>query len=123
MNTNSCRLSVVTLEDRSVPSTVAYGDFNKDGLVDMAAITGSRTVTVSLANTNGSYTVSARLTAPNGPSLQNVQIGDFDADGDMDVNAYGANSTWIYGSTWMGNGDGTFGAPETSRWKFPRNFV
>lgn len=117
------RLKVESLDDRLVPSTVAYGDLNHDGLLDKAAITANRTVTISLANPNGSYTVSATLTAPSGPSLENVQISDVNGDGDMDVNAYGSNATWIYGSTWLGNGDGTFGTPESSRWKFPKNWV
>ena len=117
------RLKLESLDGRIVPSTVAYGDLNHDGLADKAEITGAKTVTISLANLNGSYTVSAILTAPSGPSLQNVGIGDFDADGDMDVNAYGSNTSWIYGSTWLGNGDGTFASPTSSRWKFPKNFV
>jgi hypothetical protein len=103
---------------------VAYGDLNHDGRDDVAAITGSRTVTVSLANSNGvGYTVSAILTAKSGQSLQHVQISDVDADGDNDVNASGSNSTWIYGSTWLGNGDGTFGSPDSGRWRFPKNWI
>ena len=122
MKARSLRLKLESLDGRIVPSTVAFGDLNHDGLMDKAAITGNRTVTVSLGNANGGFTVSATLTAPSGPSLQNVQISDIDSDGDMDVNAYGANTSWVYGSTWMGNGDGTFGAPESSRWKLPKYF-
>ena len=64
MKTRTCRLTVESLEGRDVPSTVAYADFNKDGLLDMAAVTSPTTVTVSLAKPDGSYTVSATLTAP-----------------------------------------------------------
>jgi hypothetical protein len=124
MKARSTRLNVESLDGRIVPSAVAYGDLNHDSLADRAAITGPRTVTVSLANANGGgYTVSAILTAPSGPSLEHVQISDVDADGDMDVNAYGSNTTWVYGSVWLGNGDGTFGSPQSSRWRFPRNFI
>ena len=44
-----------------MPRTVAYGDFNNDGRMDMA-VTDSTTITVSLANPDGSYAVSATLT-------------------------------------------------------------
>src|SRR5262245_33269378 len=109
MKARTCRLAVQALEDRSVPSTVAYGDVNHDGRDDMAAITANRTVTVSLANPNGSgYTVSVTLTAPNGPSLQHVSIVDQNGDGDKDIVASGSNSTWTYTHVWLGNGDGTF---------------
>ena len=64
MKPRSCRLAVEAMDDRLVPSTVAYGDFNNDGRVDVAAITAPTAVTVSLANPDGSYTVSAILTAP-----------------------------------------------------------
>ena len=35
----------------------AFGDFNNDGLVDKATLTSPTTITVSLANPDGSYTV------------------------------------------------------------------
>ena len=38
LQTRSCRLAVEAMEDRSVLSTAAYGDFNNDGLVDTAAV-------------------------------------------------------------------------------------
>ena len=37
MKTHFCRLAVEALEDHLVPSTVAFGDFNNDGLMDQAA--------------------------------------------------------------------------------------
>src|SRR5262245_37414225 len=66
MKARSCRLAVEALESREVLSTVAYGDFNNDGLIyqDKAEITSPTTITVSLANPDGSYTVSAILTTP-----------------------------------------------------------
>jgi hypothetical protein len=52
------------LEGRSVLSTLGYTDFNQDGRLDMAAVSNSRTITVSLGNPDRSYAVSAILTAP-----------------------------------------------------------
>jgi hypothetical protein len=61
MKARSTRLTLEALDDRSLPSTVAHGDFNHDGREDMAAITGPTTIVVSLANADGTYTVSAVL--------------------------------------------------------------
>ena len=115
MNARSTRLGVERMEDRSVPSTVAYGDFNKDGLMDMAAVTSPTTITVSLANPNGSYTVSATLTAPKPQPITDVYVGDYNADGKLDISAGGASNNSFYNHTWLGNGDGTFGARDTQR--------
>jgi len=122
MKARSLRLNVESLDGRIVPSTVAHGDINHDGRDDMAAITASKTITVSLGTANG-YSVSATLTAQNGPSLQHVDLVDRNGDGNLDVVASGSSSTWHYTHTWLGNGDGTFGSLFTTRWRFPRNWV
>jgi hypothetical protein len=112
-------LAVEALEGRSMMSTVAYGDFNHDGRVDMAAITAPTTVTVSLANPDGSYTVSAVLTTPkNRPAVQ-INVNDLDGDGDLDINTVGGINGGWYVHKWLGNGDGSFGSRTTElfRWR------
>jgi fermentation-respiration switch protein FrsA (DUF1100 family) len=116
MKARSTRLAVETLDGRDVPSTLAYGDFNNDGLLDVAALTSPTTITVSLANPNGSYTVSATLTVPNGQSVGGVYVDDYNGDGKLDVRAGGSTSSQVYTHTWLGNGDGTFGNRDTQRW-------
>ena len=99
---------------------VIYGDFNSDGLVDMAAVTSPTTVTVSLAIPGGSYFVSAILTAPS--KQQITDIGTYDRDGDGDLDVYAncpASGTSVYTHFWFGNGDGTFGSRTTSKWSWP----
>ena len=118
MKARSTKLAVEALEDRCVPSTVAYGDFNKDGLMDMAAITAPTTVTVSLANPDGSYTVSAKLTVPKSQQISNIEVADFNHDGKLDIVAQSYSDKSLYGSIWYGDGDGTFGSRTTSDgWK------
>jgi hypothetical protein len=117
MKARSTRLAVEALEDRCVPSTVAYGDFNHDGLVDRAAITAPTTITVSLARPDGSYTVSAILSVPKTQTLSYVEVSDLNGDGNLDVSAgTPLGGAWLYRDQWLGNGDGTFGSPTTTRW-------
>lgn len=113
MKIRSTRLSVEVLDERSLPSTVAYADFNKDGLLDMAAVTDSLTITVSLANPNGSYTVSDILRAPKGLPINGIDVGDYNGDGNLDVRTGGMTNSRFYSHTWLGNGDGTFSNVET----------
>lgn len=120
MQARSTRLTLEPLEDRSVPSAVAYGDFNHDGREDVAAITGPTTITVSLANQDGGYTVSAILTAPTKQPVQNVYVWDYDGDGNLDISASGAAAgNKLYSHRWLGNGDGTFGAMTTDIGRWP----
>ena len=123
MKALSKKLSVETLDVRDVPSTVAFGDFNKDGLLDMAAVTSPTTITVSLANPDGSYTVSAILTAPKSQPIVGVDVGDYNGDGKLDISSGGNLNSGFYSHTWLGNGDGTFGARDTQRSRFPRWWV
>jgi hypothetical protein len=122
MKLRSCRLTVESLEDRDVPSNLAYGDFNRDGLLDMAAVTSPTTIVVSLANPDGSYTVSATLTAPKSQPISGVYVTDMNSDGILDVYAGGSNSNRMYSHTWLGLGDGTFGHRQTKTGRFGDGF-
>jgi VCBS repeat protein len=121
MKTRSTRLNVESLDGRIVPSTVAYGDLNHDGRADMAAITNSTTITVSLANANGGYTVSDVLAGQNNRPLLNINIFDSNGDGNLDVVATSGTNNNLYFNTWLGLGDGTFGNRHTDRFN-PHQF-
>jgi FG-GAP-like repeat len=123
MKSRSCRLGLEALDDRSLPSTLVYGDFNGDGLVDVAAVTSPTTIVVSLANPDGSYTASATLTAPKSQTIMGVTVTDVNGDGNLDVYAGGSNRERFYSHVWLGNGDGTFAARDTTMGRFPRWFV
>ena len=116
MKARSCRLGVEAMEGRDVPSTVAYGDFNNDGRVDMAAVTSPTTITVSLANPDGTYTVSAILTSSKSQPIADIYVYDSNGDGKLDIaGGGGSGGPKFSGNVWLGNGDGTFGARDTQK--------
>ena len=123
MTSHPRRLTVETLEGRRMMSTSAPGDFNGDGFVDMATLTNPTTVTVSLANTDGSgYTVAAVFSIPKNRPASEIYVGDFDHDGDQDINAVGgSNSGAFVTHQWLGNGDGTFASRMTTTFRWPRH--
>jgi hypothetical protein len=123
MKARSMRLNVESLDGRIVPSTVAYGDFNHDSRTDMAAITNPNTITVSLANSNGGYTVSAILTTPQNRPMVNISVFDQNGDGNDDIVASGNVNSNLYIHTWLGIGDGTFGNRHSERWNPPRWWI
>jgi FG-GAP-like repeat/Bacterial Ig-like domain (group 3) len=84
---------------------LAIGDFNRDGIQDLAAtnITGS-TVAIILGNGDGSFNAPAFYGV--GPGAWNVVVGDINKDGllDLAVASDGGGNV----SVLLGNGDGTF---------------
>ncbi|MGA8152313.1 MAG: FG-GAP-like repeat-containing protein [Terriglobales bacterium] len=87
-------------------TSLATGDFNKDGILDLAvAGSGSGGVTILLGNGDGTFTVSSQpLTSLVTP--QSITAGDFDGDGNLDL-AIADSSNGIL-TVLLGNGDGTF---------------
>ena len=113
MKARSTRLALEALEDRNVPSTVAYADFNQDDLLDMAAVTSPTTITVGLASPDGNYSVSAILTAPKNLPVTGLSVDDYNHDGKLDIISGGLANNRFYTHIWVGNGDGTFGDLDT----------
>jgi phospholipase C len=87
------------------PSFVITGDFNGDGILDLAvANKNSNTVSILLGVGDGTFTSGATLTTGNQPV--SMVTGDFNRDGNLDL-AVGnlADGTILI---FLGNGDGTF---------------
>lgn len=89
----------------SVPHSVAIGDFNKDGKVDLAVANwGSGTVTIYRGNGDGTFTPVASPSAGAAPA--SVTVGDFNGDGNLDLAVADAGGNGV--TILLGNGDGTF---------------
>src|SRR6516225_6414802 len=90
------------------PFSVAVGDFNGDGILDLAvANEGSNNVSVLLGNGDGTFQAAVNYTAANEPF--SVAVGDFNGDGIQDLAVANESSNNV--SVLLGRGDGTFQAP------------
>ncbi|HEY4905691.1 MAG TPA: FG-GAP-like repeat-containing protein [Candidatus Sulfotelmatobacter sp.] len=90
------------------PQAVAVGDFNNDGILDMAVVnSGSNNVSVLLGNGDGTFTAKPPALTT-GSTPYGIVAGDFDGDGNLDLAVTNSGSNSV--SVFMGHGDGTFGA-------------
>jgi hypothetical protein len=101
----------VTVSWTRTPVSVAAGDFNRDGLLDLVAVAQEKFVSVWLNNGNGtSYTKGADVALVDVPSM--VRTADMNRDGKLDlvVSIAGGGANQLL-QVFLGNGDGTFQAP------------
>ena len=86
---------------------VAVGDFNGDGITDLAVTNfGSGTVSILLGNGDGTFTQTLIPTVAVGTNPYGVAVGDFNGDGVADLVITNETSSTV--RIFLGNGDGTF---------------
>src|SRR5713226_3490771 len=96
---------VVNYNAGTTPYTVAVGDFNGDGKVDMAVPNfGSNNISILLGTGGGVFGAATNFAVGTGP--QYAATADFNGDGKLDLVT--ANWTSNNISVLLGNGDGTF---------------
>ena len=87
------------------PFSVAVGDYNRDGKLDLA-VTASALNVVSVMLGKGDGTFQPRVDYPTGARPTSVIVADLNGDGKLDLAVTDAVASAI--SVLFGNGDGTF---------------
>ena len=105
--------TAVTCAAGDSPYAVVVGDFNADSKLDLVVAVGSAGVSVLLGNGDGTFQPPLTFGAGSGASASDssVAVGDFNADGRLDLAVANSDSNNV--SVLLGNGDGTFQAPLT----------
>jgi hypothetical protein len=100
---------VVTFPDPASPASVAVGDFNGDGNIDLAVSNiDQATVTIYLGDGHGSFQTGGSYSTGDYP--YGLTAADFNQDGKLDL----ATVNWEGSiSILLGNGDGSFRAGPT----------
>jgi hypothetical protein len=86
--------------------SLAVGDFNRDGMLDVALPNGADAYSASVLLGNGDGTFQPKVDYATGSQPEFVAIGDLNADGKLDL--VSANSMSGTVSVLLGRGDGTF---------------
>lgn len=90
-----------------IPLSVAVGDFDRNGALDLVTANSQGTLSLLLGNGDGSFRPRVDLTV--GAVPRAVAVGDFNGDGLLDVVAAKQLSETV--SVLLGHGNGTFAPP------------
>ncbi len=101
------------------PASEVTGDFNQDGIPDVAVLwtsSGPYSVTILTGKGDGTFSAGTPIDTGVNQSGPFMVFGDFNGDGKTDLAVVSSNATSNVSSftILLGNGDGTFAAPLTS---------
>src|ERR1700691_4998947 len=91
------------------PTSVAVGDFNGDGKLDIAVLYGSSNASVGILLGHGDGTFKPVMSTTAGPGGTSFSVGDFDGDGKLDVAI--ADDLTNNVDVMLGKGNGSFNPP------------
>ncbi len=98
------------------PNSLVLGDFNGDGINDLAVVNSADTVSILLGKSDDTFI--PQVTYATGTAPVAIATGDFNADGNLDLAVTNGGCVLLEGhadcgdghtiSVLLGNGDGTF---------------
>ena len=97
---------VITGSQGTAPLSIAAGDINKDGKLDLVVIdNGSGDIAVLPGSGNGTFGAPVFTSIGGNPNF--IALADFNGDGKLDAAVTKFESATV--EVWLGKGDGTFG--------------
>jgi hypothetical protein len=100
------------------PSLIVVGDFNGDGIEDLAVTDSQTGVTLLLGNGAGGFVATAGSPFQTGMIPVSIVAGDFNGDGNLDLAVGNLASNAIY--VLIGDGSGSFGLHQFMVYSNPR---
>ncbi len=106
-NGNGTFQPAINLLTADAPASISVSDFNRDTRADLAVVNfRSNSVSILLGQGNGNFQPAAPLVFPTLSGLTSLAAGDFNGDGNPDLEIVSTFQSTVF--IMLGNGNGTF---------------